>query len=133
MMKWFRLSLPWLALLAVALLSAWLRYGFVEPPEIAHQCDGGAGPGWCVFHRFVVATFNSYGFGYAALVAAALALAWRRASSAWLAAALGFVALLLYCADAGALALTIGALRLLREQAPGEDDGDGQGQVEAQP
>jgi hypothetical protein len=132
-----RTALPWLLLALVAAFAAWLRYGFIEPPQIAHQCDGGAGPGWCAFHRFLVVGFNSYGFGYAALAATVLALAWRLPLTAWLAAALGFAALLLYCADAGAVALLIGALRLLRSQAqglpPGQRDGQGQGHAQPQP
>ncbi|TAM28639.1 MAG: hypothetical protein EPN68_05165, partial [Rhodanobacter sp.] len=54
---------------------------------------------------------------YAALAAAVLALLWKHIFPAWLAAALGAFALMMYCPDAGALALLVGSLRLLRLQA----------------
>jgi hypothetical protein len=58
-------------------------------------------------------------YGIAALVATALALAWKRPWLAWLAAALGIVALQLYCFESGALAVLVGCLRLIRLQADG--------------
>jgi len=106
--------MPWLLLVAAGALAAWLRYGLIEPPALAHRCDGGAGPAWCPWRTLAVRGFLSYAYGYAALAAAALALLWKRAFAAWLAAALGLLALVVYCPDAGALALLVGSLRLPR-------------------
>lgn len=109
--------MPWLLVITAGLLAAWLRYGLVQPPAFAHRCSAGTGPAWCSLRLLAVNGFLSYGYGYAALIAAVLALWWKRAFLAWLAAAMGAVALVMYCADAGALALLIGCLRLLRLQA----------------
>ena len=111
------IAMPWLLLLLLALAAAWLRYGLIEPTALAHQCDGVGGPAWCRWRQWVVEGFLNYSYGYVALASAALALCWQRQWTAWLAAALGVFALLLYCYDAGALALLIGVLRLLRLQA----------------
>lgn len=108
------LALPWLLVIVAGLLAAWLRYGLVQPPALAHQCGAGTGPAWCPLRTLAVKAFLSYAYGYAALAAAALALLWKRRFPAWLAAALGAFALVMYCPDAGALALLVGSLRLLR-------------------
>lgn len=113
-----KLSLPWLLLTLTAALAMAVRYGFIEPPAFAHLCEGGSNdPTWCGLRQAIVMGFITYGYGYAALVVAALALVWKQPFVAWLSAALGFFALLLYCYEAGALALLIGSLRLLRWQA----------------
>lgn len=108
--------LPWLLIAAVGLLTAWLRYGFIEPPALAHWCDEGNPAASCGIRSLIVLGFNSYGFGIAALAATALALLLKKNFVAWLAAALGMFALILYCYYAGAVALLIGCLRLLRLQ-----------------
>lgn len=135
-----RLLLPWLLLLLPALFAAWLRYGLIEPPAAAQQCAAALAPAWCGLRQIAVRGFLSDGYGIAALAATALALSWRRPASAWLAAALGLVAVLLYCYQAGALALLIGALLLLRNRPrgaptalPGDQHGSGQQQVQAEP
>jgi hypothetical protein len=112
-----RLALPWLLVIVAGLLAAWLRYGLVQPPEFAHRCGAGTGPAWCPLRLLAVKGFLSYAYGWAALAAAALALCWKRRFAAWLAAALGAFALVMYCPDAGAPALLVGCLRLLRLQA----------------
>ncbi|WP_266157453.1 hypothetical protein [Dyella silvatica] len=113
-----KLSLPWLLLAVTAALAMAVRYNFIEPPAFAHLCEGGSNdPAWCGLRQAIVLGFISYGYGYAALATAALALLWKQPFVAWLSAALGFLALLLYCYEAGALALLIGSLRLLRWQA----------------
>jgi hypothetical protein len=134
------LILPWLLIVVVGLLSGWLRYGFIEPPALAHLCDEGLSnkPASCGFRTFVVLGFNSYGFGIAALIVTALALVLKKPAVAWLAAALGMFALILYCYYAGAIALLVGCLRLIRLQAdcmpaPGHQHGHGNRQVETQP
>lgn len=132
-------ALAWAGLVLVASLAAALRYGMVEPPTAAHLCAAAAPPAWCGLRELVVRGFISNAFGYAALAATALALAWRHRASAWIAAACGFFALVLYCFQAGALALLIGCLLLLRTRpagrmaAPGGEDGRGQQQVQQQP
>jgi hypothetical protein len=113
-----KLSLPWVLLALAAALAIAVRYAFIEPPAFAHLCEGGSNdPSWCGLRQAIVLGFISYGYGYAALATAALALLWKQPFVAWLSAALGFFALLLYCYEAGALALLIGSLRLLRWQA----------------
>lgn len=114
--RFVSIFLPWLMLVVVGVLSAWLRYGFIEPPALAHLCDEGNGPASCSLRQFIVMGFNSYGFGFAALAITLLALIWKKPVLAWLAAALGMFAIIMYCYDAGAVALLIGCLRLLRLQ-----------------
>ncbi|HJW07133.1 MAG TPA: hypothetical protein VJ527_11640 [Rhodanobacter sp.] len=130
-------ALAWLALLAVAALTAWLRYGLVESSAIGQLCSAGHAPWWCRWRQWLVLGFLNDVYGIAALAAAALALLQNRTWLAWLAAALGMFALLLYCFESGALALLLGSLRLLRLQAPCPPPLDqhryGQQQVEAQP
>ena len=128
---------PWLALLLVALLAAWLRYGVIEPAAMAQQCGSGHAPWWCRWRQWLVLGFLHDVYGIAALGATALALLWKRIGPAWLAAALGVIALQLYCFESGALALLLGCLRLLRLQAtralPVDQHRHGQQQVHSQP
>ncbi|TPG06466.1 hypothetical protein EAH88_14160 [Rhodanobacter glycinis] len=131
-----RLALPWLLLLVVALVAAWLRYGLIESSAIGQQCGASNVPAWCDWRQALVLGFLHNAYGMAALVAAALALWRQRLWLAWLAAALGIFALELYCFEAGALALLLGSLRLLRLQArptPVDEHRHGQQQVHSQP
>lgn len=114
---WRRHAWPWLLLLAVGVLAAVLRYGVIEPSATVQLCESGHGPAWCVMRQWLVIGFLNNTYGIAALVAAALALLLKQPWSAWLAAAIGAFALEMYCFEAGALALLIGCLRLLRIQA----------------
>jgi hypothetical protein len=111
-----RAALPWAVIVLVAIGAAWLRYGFIEPSDMAHSCDGADGPWWCGTRTLIVQGFLSYGYGYAAVLMALVALFWRNTVAAVLAASLGVIALQLYCYEGGALALLIGALRLVRVQ-----------------
>jgi energy-coupling factor transporter transmembrane protein EcfT len=135
----FPIVLPWLLLLAVGLFTAWLRYGFIEPPELAHRCDDANGPAWCGVRAAIVIGFNSYGFGIAAIIVTALSLIWKKPWLAWLAAALGALAVILYCFYAGAFALLVGSLRLVRLQTnsammtPRHPHRRGNRQIQAQP
>ena len=134
----FLIVLPWLLIVVLGLLTAWLRYGFIEPPALAHLCDDGNASASCEVRAFIVFGFNSYGFGIAALLAAALALTLKKPAMAWLAAALGVFAVIMYCYYAGAVALLVGCLRLLNLQkhgmpAPGNQHGRGNRQVKSQP
>jgi hypothetical protein len=134
--KLLRRALPWLLLLAVAMAAAWLRYGLIESSVIGQRCSAIDAPAWCRWRQLLVLGFLHDVYGIAALAAAALVL-WRpRLWLAWLAAALGMFALELYCVEAGALALLIGSLRLLRLQsclAPLDQHRHGQQQVHSQP
>lgn len=133
---WWRQALPWVLLLLVALATAWLRYGLIESSTIGQQCGASHAPLWCSGRQWLVLGFLHNVYGVAALIAAALALLWRRPGLAWLAAALGVFALELYCFEAGALALLIGCLRLLRLQAraaPVEQHRQRQHQIQSQP
>lgn len=114
--RW-QLALPWLLLLAVGLVAAWLRFGLVESSVIGQQCSVTGAPWWCAWRHVLVLGFLRNVYGIAALVLAALALLRPRLWLAWLAAALGVFALELYCFQSGALALLVGCLRLLRTQA----------------
>ena len=137
MNRLLRRVLPWFTLALVALAAATLRYGVIEPPAVANLCTADGGPAWCAWRQWAVLGFLSYGYGYAALTAAFVALVARHPLAAWLAAALGAAALVLYCPEAGAFALLVGVLRLLRAQAdglpPGEQHRQRQGQVQPQP
>lgn len=114
---WQRHAWPWLLLLVVGVLAAVLRYGVIEPSGTAQLCESGRGPAWCAARQWLVIGFLNNTYGIAALVAAALALVLKQPWAAWLAAALGAFALEMYCFEAGALALLIGCLRLLRIQS----------------
>lgn len=128
--------LPWLALLAVGLATAWLRYGLIQPSHVAALCGDAGSPVWCAWRQWLVLGFLHDVYGVLALVAAAPALFSRRLAVALLAAALGLFALELYCYQTGALAFLVGCLRLLRLQAgasPGAQYRPGQGEVQGQP
>jgi hypothetical protein len=133
------MTLPWFLIVVIGLLSAWLRYGFIEPPVLAHMCDDLTHrPASCGIRQFIVIGFNTYSFGIAALVVTLLALIMKKPAMAWLAAALGMFAVVMYCYYAGAVALLLGCLRLLRLQAnrmpaPGHQHGHGNRQVKTQP
>lgn len=132
---WLR-AWPWLALLAVGLIAAWLRYGLIQPSHIAAMCGDAGRPGWCPLRQWMVLGFLHNVYGVLALVAAACALFSRRLLVAWLAAALGLFALVLFCYQSGALALLVGCLRLLRVQAglpPAEQHRPRQSQVQDRP
>lgn len=131
-MRRLRPALPWLLLALVALAAVAVRYGLIEASVLGHRCEAAPGTPLCAVRQALVLDFLGYGYGYAALAASALALLWRRLPVAWLAAALGVLALLLYCVEAGAFALLVGCLRLLRCQAAAQH-GNGQGEVQAQP
>jgi hypothetical protein len=134
----FPILMPWLLIVVIGLLTAWLRYGFIEPPVLAHMCDDGNGSVSCQARSLIVLGFNTYSFGVIALIVTALAFVQKKPAIACLAAALGMFAIILYCYYAGAIALLIGCLRLVNLQkrsmpAPGDQNGYGNRQVKAQP
>ena len=114
--NWQRM-LPWLLLMAVALITTWLRYGLIESSVMGQLCSDVHSPWWCSWRQLLVLGFLHNVYGIVALIAAALALLQKHLWVAWLAAALGVFALELYCFQTGALALLVGCLRLLRVQA----------------
>lgn len=133
----WRRVLPWLLLLAMGLGAAMLRFGLIESSAMGQFCSSHS-PWWCNVRFALVLGFLHNVYGVAALIAAAAALVSTRRAMAWLAAALGLFAVQLYCVEAGALALLIGSLRLLRLQAdavrtPVEQHRQRQQQVQSQP
>ena len=135
-----RTAMPWLALVAMGGLSAWLRYGLIESSQLAQLCDVAGSPLWCTWRQWLVLGFLHNIYGTVALVAAIIAVFSQRLAAAWLAAALGLFALVLYCFQSGAIALLIGALRLLRVQAelgvpppPTVQDRPGKRDIQRQP
>jgi hypothetical protein len=138
------LTLPWLLLIAFGVGAGVLRYGLVESTEVAHTCEASQA-GVCAIRHLTVEGFIRAGifgyqmgiYGWLALAAAALALIRKKIIFAWLAAATGLVALVLYCFAPGAIALLVGCLRLVRLQsesaAPLDQHRTGEGQIQAQP
>lgn len=139
-----RLTLPWLSLVVVGAIAVALRYGLVESPDVAHACDTATTLQCSARHAVVlgfiltpIGTYQMGLYGWVALAAAVLALFWKRPATAWLAAATGLVALILYCFAPGAFALLVGCLRLVRLQSAGttplHEHRAGERQVHAQP
>lgn len=133
-----RAAFAWIVVLFAGAIAAALRYGLVEPPGLGDRCAaGGPGaPAWCGLRDLVVQGFLHDVYGAAALLAAALALLYRRRWSAAFAAALGLLAIELYCYESGALALLVGALLLVRANDPartGEPARRGQQHVQTEP
>ena len=108
-----RVLAPWLLLVLVGLGAAWLRYGLIEPPATAQLCTAASAPAWCALRQALVLGFLHEVYGVLAILAAVLALLRRARALAWLAAALGVVALQLYNYEPGALALLVSCLRLV--------------------
>jgi hypothetical protein len=138
------LPLPWLLMLAVGAIAAALRYGLIESADVARLCEATHDVSCDLRHLTVTGfiTGNIFGwpigiFGWVAMAAAVLALRWQKLPLAWLAAATGLFAVILYCFIPGALALLIGCLRMVRLQATGATPVDHHGaadrQIHAQP
>jgi len=110
-------AIAWVAVLLAGAAAVALRYGVVEPPGLGERCAaaGLQAPAWCEWRELVVQGFLHNVYGTAALVATALALVRPRRWSAGLAAALGLLAIELYCYETGALALLAGSLLLVRQ------------------
>ncbi|MEW9622722.1 hypothetical protein [Rhodanobacter geophilus] len=114
-----RMLAPWLLIVLAGLGAAWVRYGLIEPPAMAQICTAAQAPAWCALRQALVLGFLHEVYGIAAMLAAVLALLRRARALAWLAAALGALALQLYNYEPGALALLIGCLRLVHLQGAG--------------
>jgi hypothetical protein len=137
MKRTLTLVMPWLLLIALGAVPLLLRYGLVESPEVARVCETGKTLACELRHVTVLGfiTGNIGGlrigvYGWLALAATVLAL-WRTSLfTAWLAAALGLIAVVLYCFEPGALALLVGCLRLVRVQTGGATPRDQRGATE---
>ncbi len=121
-MKSLRRQAPWIAAATLCLLAILTRQFLIQPPEIAHRCDltvlsfTAAGPWWCNVRAAAIMTYAWNGLLYASIGLSLVSLVWRRA---WLAAvtlAVGLVAIVFYTYEPGAVAITIGALVLVRQQ-----------------
>jgi hypothetical protein len=111
----------WFAIPLVMGLAMAARYGLIEPAEIAHSCDGGAGTWLCLVRRLVVLSFSHHVLGYAALTFGLLATLLRGRAMAAAAAMLGIAGLVLYEFVPSAAAFLLGVLVLVRPHAsPGE-------------
>ncbi len=106
----------WDALAVVIVLYAWLRLAWNKEAAMAQRCLAGAGTLVCDIRTWAVAASNG-AVTIAALTLGALALCWRHPLVAWLTAASGGIAMVLYHAEPGAAALLIGILRLARWHA----------------
>jgi hypothetical protein len=117
--------LPWPSLALVAALAAVVRYLLVEPAQIAHLCDSGAGPWWCGVRAVAIATFSHHALGYVALCLGVLATLIRVRAVAHAAALTGMAGLILYEFEYSAVALLLGLLVLVRgaPAAAGQRDG----------
>lgn len=103
----------WVALAVVIALFAWLRLAWIQEAVVTQRCLAGAGTLVCDIRTCAVAASNG-AVTIAALTLGALALCWRHPLVAWLTAASGGIAMVLYHAEPGAAALLIGVLRLAR-------------------
>ena len=119
----FRRAVPWLiagALCAIAIVG---RTYLIQPAEIAHVCDIeplrliGPGPWWCDVRSAAIMTYAWGGLRNVAFGLSLLVLLWRRAWLAALTLSVGLVGIVWYTYEPGAVAITIGALVLVRCQA----------------
>jgi hypothetical protein len=144
MKQLLRTIFPWLLVLVFGAIAGMLRYGLVESADVARLCEASHALSCDIRHITVQGfiTGNVFGwpigiFGWVAMAATVLTLVWKKLPYAWLAAATGLFALVLYCFVPGALALLIGCLRLVRLQSthptPGDQHRATESQVHAQP
>jgi hypothetical protein len=121
-MRTFRRQAPWIAAAALCLLAILTRQFLIQPPEIAQRCDltvlafTSTGPWWCNVRAAAIMTYAWNGLLYASIGLSVAALVWRRAWVAAVTLAVGLVAIVFYTYEPGAVAITIGALVLVRQQ-----------------
>lgn len=117
MARVWRGAAAWCGAAIVIALALWIRFDLIENGAVANACFAlhGDSPR-CVLRMAAIAASQRGWLTLAAAIALVLALLWKHPSSAWLAIAAGGVALALYSAEAGAAALLIGVLRLVRLQ-----------------
>ena len=115
--------LPWGLAACLCLAAIVARQYLIQPPEIAHACPSEtltlatAGPWWCSVRAAIIMTYAWAGLLYVSVGSSIAALVWRRAWLGWATLAIGLVAIVWYTYEAGALAITVGALVLARAQA----------------
>jgi hypothetical protein len=102
-------------------LALWLRYGVIQPEAIGILCGQVDAPGWCIPRQWLILWQHYNGWGWVALVSAAIGLFVtlpRPLLRIVLAIALLFsaLALILYNATHGSLALVLTLLALLRRR-----------------
>lgn len=118
-------SLPWLGTVLVMALAMAARHGLIEPANIAHLCDSGAGPWWCAVRRGVILAFAYHVLGYTALAAGILATVSRSTAAAVMAALCGGAGLVLYEFEYSAVGFLLGTLVLARNQTAPSRQQDG--------
>jgi hypothetical protein len=117
-----RRALGWAAVSLVGFaLALWLRYGVIQPEAIGILCGQADAPGWCTPRQWLVLWQHYNGWGWVALVSAAISLFVTLPQPLLrivLANALLFsaLALILYNATHGSLALVLTLLALLRRR-----------------
>ncbi|HEV8389946.1 MAG TPA: hypothetical protein VGQ35_08885 [Dongiaceae bacterium] len=117
-----RRALSWAAVSLVGFaLALWLRYGVIQPEEMGILCGQLDAPGWCTPRQWLILWQHYNGWGWVALASAAIGLFVtlpRLLLRIVLANALLFsaLALLLYNATHGSLALVLTLLALLRRR-----------------
>ncbi len=121
-MNRIRHQAPWIAAALICVAAILTRQFLIQPPEIAHQCDAPTlslipvGPWWCSVRSAVIMTYAWGALQYTALGLSIAALVWRRGWLAVATLAVGLVAIVWYTYEPGAVAITIGALVLARQQ-----------------
>ena len=119
-------SAPWIVAASLCLLAILIRNDLIQPAEVAHRCElpllsfSKALPWWCNVRAGAIMTYAWGGLLKASLGLCLLVLVWRRAWLATITLSVGLVAIVFYTYEAGALAITIGALVLARRQQPRE-------------
>ena len=108
--------LPWLFAALVCLVAVLARTYLIQPPEIAHGCEQNM-TWWCQLRLGVIYTYAWHTIGQVGVVLAIVSLFVRHIWFAAAALAVGFAALVLYCYEPGAFAITLGAVALARLQA----------------
>ena len=100
----------------------WLRQSFVEPSNIALICNAVPHPRWCLI-RFAILIGQHHGlFGFAALIAGAVALFRGGRGASIAAAALSVAAIVNYNVEMGALALICGLIASVRPRSARRGD-----------
>ncbi|TAL87676.1 MAG: hypothetical protein EPN74_00010 [Rhodanobacter sp.] len=105
----------WFGLALVIAMFVWLRLGWIQQAVVTQQCLAGAVTIGCSIRAWAVAASHGW-VTMVALLFTVLSLRWSFPLTAWLAAASGGVAMVLYHPEPGAAALLIGVLRLARYQ-----------------
>jgi hypothetical protein len=104
---WLNLAL-WCALSLSA--ATFVRFSWIEAPELAAHCDAGAPGGGCALRAWIIQAFIHQRLGWAALGLAALAYGMASPRVAGAAVFLACSGLVLYSTELSAPALLLAAL-----------------------